>query len=127
MGTKVPARRTKDNLCKGRIVSGKMNEANGRNDAAEMHNEKERKIIMASIKVKCKGGVFSGISGRVGDFVFRAYQDDTMLVFYQPKKKKGAKDLSITDREWTENESIMSRFEELAQMFHLVIVPKDPK
>ena len=82
----------------------------------------KKKRNMASIRVRCKGGTFSGISGRVGDFVFRAYSDETMLVFYQPRKKKGEKDLSRMDREWTEDESIMARFEELAKMFGLVVV-----
>ena len=82
---------------------------------------------MASIRVRCKGGTFSGISGRVGDFVFRAYSDETMLVFYQPRKKKGEKDLSRMDREWTEDESIMARFEELAKMFGLVVVQNGQK
>lgn len=74
---------------------------------------------MASIRVKCRDGMFRGISGRVGEFVFRSYKDETMLVFYQPKRKRGEEDHSKTVREWTENDSIMARFEEIATMFHL--------
>ena len=66
--------------------------------------------------------MFRGISGRVGDFVFRADKEDTMLVFYQPKKKRGEEDPSITVREWTENDSIMAQFEEIKIMFHLEVV-----
>ena len=77
---------------------------------------------MASIRVKCNDGVFRGISGRVGAFVFRAYKDNTMSVFYQPKRKRGEKEVPIMDREWTENESIMAQFEELARLFHLEVV-----
>ena len=75
---------------------------------------------MSTIRVRCKDSIFRGISGRMGDFVFRELKDETMLVFYQPRKKKGEKDLSRMDREWTEDESIMARFEELAKMFGLV-------
>ncbi len=82
---------------------------------------------MASIRVKCKDSMFRGISGRIGDFVFRAYSDETMSVFYQPKKKRGEKDLSGMDRDWTDNGPIMARFEEIAKMFHLEVVQKDPK
>ncbi len=77
---------------------------------------------MASIRVKCNDGMFRGISGRVGDFVFRAEKNETMLVFYQPKKKRGEEDSSITVREWTENDSIMAQFEEIKIMFHLEVV-----
>ena len=77
---------------------------------------------MAAIKVKCTGGTFRSISGRVGDFVFRAYPDETMLVFYQPKDKRKAEDLSGMDRDWTENRPIMARFEEMAKMFGLKII-----
>jgi len=77
---------------------------------------------MASIRVRCKGGTFSGISGRVGDFVFRAYSDETMLVFYQPRKKKGEKDLSRMDREWTEDESIRSGDKNIAKMQNIRIL-----
>ena len=77
---------------------------------------------MASIRVKCNDGIFRGISGRVGEFVFRADKEDTMLVFYQPKKKRGEEDHSIMVREWTENDSIMARFEEIKKLFHLEVV-----
>ena len=76
---------------------------------------------MAAIRVKCKDGMFRGISGRFGDFVFRRHENETMLVFYQPRKKKGEGDLPIMTREWTDNDSIMSRFEEMAKMFHLEV------
>ena len=76
---------------------------------------------MASIRVRCKGGTFSGISGRVGDFVFRAYSDETMLVFYQPKGQRKAEDVSGMDRDWTENASVMARFKELAKLFGLKV------
>ena len=76
---------------------------------------------MACLRVKCIGGTFRAISGRVGDFVFRAYEDETMLVFYQPKGKR-AKDLPTLDREWTDNGPIMDRFQEIARMFHLEVV-----
>ena len=79
---------------------------------------------MAAIKVRCTDGIFRGLSGRVGDFVFRNLKDETMLVFYQPKKKKTEKDLPITDREWTDNASIMARFEEMVKMFHLKVIEK---
>ena len=82
---------------------------------------------MAAIKVRCLGGAFRGISGRVGEFVFRGQADETMLVFYQPKKKKNAGDLSKMDREWTENASIMARFEEMAEMFNLEVIDKEKK
>ena len=59
--------------------------------------------------------------------MFRAYSDKTMSVFYQPRKKKGEKDLSRMDREWTEDESIMARFEELTKMFGLVVVSRKSK
>ena len=76
---------------------------------------------MACLRVKCIGGTFRTISGRVGDFVFRAYEDETMLVFYQPKGKRKAEDVSGMDRDWTENESVMSRFKEMAKLFHLEV------
>ena len=76
---------------------------------------------MACLRVKCIGGTFRAISGRVGDFVFRAYEDETMLVFYQPKGKRKAEDVSGMDRDWTENESVMSRFKEMAKLFHLEV------
>ena len=77
---------------------------------------------MASIRVKCKDSMFRGISGRVGDFVFRAYPDETMLVFYQPRGKRKGQDVPTMDREWTEDASVMARFEELVKLFHLTIV-----
>ena len=77
---------------------------------------------MSAIKVKSRGGLVRVISGRVGDFVFRAVAEETMLVFYQPKKKKGACDLPIMDREWTEDGRIMARFDELVRMFNLEVV-----
>ena len=76
---------------------------------------------MACLRVKCIGGTFRAISGRVGDFVFRAYQDETMLVFYQPKGKRKAEDVSGMDRDWTENASVMSRFKEMAKLFGLEV------
>ena len=76
---------------------------------------------MATIRVRCKDSIFRGISGRMGDFVFRELKDETMLVFYQPKGKR-AKDLPTLDREWTDNGPIMDRFQEIARMFHLEVV-----
>ncbi len=78
---------------------------------------------MASIKVKSKGGAFKTVSGRVGDFVFRVMRDETMLVFYQPKKKGSEKDVSGMDREWTENGAVMARLEEVIKMFNLERMP----
>ena len=76
---------------------------------------------MAAIRVKCKDGAFRTVSGRVGDFVFRVLRDETMLVFYQPKGKRKAEDVSGMDRDWTENESVMSRFKEMAKLFGLKV------
>ena len=78
---------------------------------------------MASIKVKSKGGAFRTVRGRVGDFVFRVMRDETMLVFYQPKKKGNEKDVSGMDREWTENDAVMDRLEEVMKMFNLERMP----
>ena len=64
---------------------------------------------MATIRVRCKDSIFRGISGRMGDFVFRELKDETMLVFYQPKGKRKAEDVSGMDRDWTENGPIMDR------------------
>ena len=78
---------------------------------------------MAAIRVKCKDGAFRTVSGRVGDFVFRVMRDETMLVFYQPKKKGNEKDVSGMDREWTENDAVMDRLEEVMKMFNLERMP----
>ncbi len=78
---------------------------------------------MAAIRVKCKDGAFRTVSGRVGDFVFRVLRDETMLVFYQPKKKGDEKDVSGMDREWTENGAVMDRFAEVARMLNLERMP----
>ena len=79
--------------------------------------------IMA-IEVKSSSPTIASLSGRLGNFVFRDMGGRKMLVFYQPKRKKGEKEVPITDRQWSDNGPIMAEFEEYAKMFHLEIVKK---
>jgi len=75
-----------------------------------------------AIEVKSNSPTVESISGRLGNFVFRSLGDRRMLVFYQPKRKKGEKDLPIMTRQWTDNGPIMAEFAQIAEMFHLEVV-----
>ena len=77
-----------------------------------------------AIEVRSKGITVATVSGRIGDFVFRTYEGGKMLVFYQPKRKKGKKVLSTMDREWTDNGPIMKALREITELLHLEIVGK---
>ena len=71
------------------------------------------------MQLKSIDGTITGLSGRMGEFMFRTYKNGKIFVHYKPRKKSNT---TVMDREWTENESIMASLRQVTSALNLQII-----
>ena len=71
-----------------------------------------------AFEIKSPDHTFKSISGRLGNFMFRTYQDGKIIAYYKPKKKN----TPTMDRDWTDNGPIMAELKSITDSLNLIIV-----
>ena len=73
------------------------------------------------MEVRSRDRIIRGLSGRMGDFMFRTYKDGRIRVYYKPK----GENTPIMDQQWTDNGPIMDRLRSILQSLNMEIVERD--
>ena len=71
------------------------------------------------MQFKTIDGTITALSGRMGDFMFRTYQNGKIIVYYKPKNRNNT---TVMEREWYENDTVMARLKQITDALNLQIV-----
>ena len=76
--------------------------------------------IIFNARLQNTGHRIKSLSGRLGPFIFRTYQDGLITAFYKPKNTAKNESLSVHSR--SVYESLSSQLREMASMLSLKII-----